>query len=195
MERGSQMALLRVARRSVTDAARTGVSRPPLGMVDPHDALPDDPEIHVARAAFVTLHSEDGAVRGCVGTTVAAKPLVDVVSDMARAAALRDPRFAPVAPDEVPRLKLEISVLQPPRRVSDLAEVEIGRDGLLVVGRGCRGLLLPQVAEERDWDAATFAEHTCRKAGLKPEAYLESDVELYRFSAEVFSEPEASLEP
>lgn len=110
---------------------------------------------------------------------------------MARAAALRDPRFSPVMPAEVSSLEVEISVLEAPLRVKALDEVEIGRHGLLVVGRGCRGLLLPQVAEERGWDAPTFAEHTCKKAGLEPKAYEADDVVLYRFGAEVFSEREA----
>src|SRR5262245_11814346 len=58
--------------------------------------LPEDPEFRSLRGAFVSLHTRDGAVRGCVGITAAVRPLVDVIIDMARAAAMRDPRFTPV---------------------------------------------------------------------------------------------------
>jgi AmmeMemoRadiSam system protein A len=191
MDRSSQLVLLRIARVAVLEAARLGPNEKQAPPIVPAD-LPDDPELHAPRAAFVTLHTPDGQVRGCVGTTLAQKPLAEVVSDMARAAALRDPRFAPVALDEVPHLEIEISVLEQPRRLDALSELEIGREGLLVVGRGCRGILLPQVAEERGWDPVTFAEHTCRKAGLEAEAYSAKDVELFRFGAEVFSEREAA---
>jgi AmmeMemoRadiSam system protein A len=107
---------------------------------------------------------------------------------MARAAALRDPRFPPVMPEEVPELEIEISVLGLPEPVAHLEEVQIGRHGLLIEGRGRRGLLLPQVASERDWLASTFAEQTCSKAGLEMNAYLDEDVDLYKFEAEVFNE-------
>lgn len=192
MEEATKIALLRIAREALSEAAAGPFS--PVSHVSA-DGLPSDPALTESRGAFVTLHCQDGSVRGCVGTTSAIRPLIEVVSDMARAAAIRDPRFSPVAPEEVPSLEVEISVLEPPHRVKALDEVEIGRHGLLVVGRGRRGLLLPQVAEERGWDATTFAEHTCKKAGLAPRAYEDHDVTLYRFGAEVFSEREAvSLE-
>jgi len=139
--------------------------------------------------AFVSLHTRGGALRGCVGCLSATEPLGEVVEAMAEAAALRDPRFQPVRADEVDELSIEISVLAPSEPLASLAELELGREGLVVVGRGQRGVLLPQVATEHGWDAATFAEQTCVKARLPPDAYLRDDVQLYRFRAEVFSEP------
>jgi AmmeMemoRadiSam system protein A len=176
----AKRALLQVARRSVAAAAR--------GVDAAIDDLPTEHTLFQNGAAFVTLHEKDGAVRGCVGTTAAVRPLVEVVSEMARAAALRDPRFPPVLPDEVQELEIEISVLGLPEPVLALAEVQIGRHGLLIEGRGRRGLLLPQVASEREWIASTFAEQTCFKAGLDNDAYLDEDVELYKFEAVVFNE-------
>lgn len=177
----AKRALLQVARQSVAAASR-GMN----ALID--DDLPTERSLFENGAAFVTLHEKDGAVRGCVGTTAAIRPLVEVVSEMARAAALRDPRFPPVLPAEVPELEIEISVLGLPEPVVDLADVEIGKHGLLIEGRGRRGLLLPQVASEREWLASTFAEQTCSKAGLDDDAYLDEDVDLYRFEAEVFNE-------
>jgi AmmeMemoRadiSam system protein A len=179
----SKRALLRIARESVEAAARGYRSLLP-------DDLPTDRTIFCDGAAFVTLHEADGSVRGCVGTTVATKPLVEVVAEMARAAAMRDPRFDPVQPEEVPSLEIEVSVLEEPVRIESLDDVTIGTHGLLVEGRGRRGLLLPQVATERSFSKEAFAEQTCQKAGLDSDAYLSQDVELFRFGAEVFNEHE-----
>ena len=107
---------------------------------------------------------------------------------MAQSAALRDSRFKPVRAEEVDGLSIEISVLSAKQLVRSLNEIEIGRDGLLVIAPHSRGVLLPQVASERDWDSKTFVEQTCVKANLPKQAYLDDDVELYRFSAEVFNE-------
>ena len=177
----AKRALLQIARQSVAAAAR-GMNALST------DDLPTEGSLFENGAAFVTLHEKDGAVRGCVGTTAAIRPLVEVVSEMARAAALRDPRFPPVLPEEVSELEIEISVLGLPEPVGHLEEVQIGRHGLLIEGRGRRGLLLPQVASERDWLASTFAEQTCSKAGLEMNAYLDEDVDLYKFEADVFNE-------
>ena len=139
--------------------------------------------------AFVSLHRRDWGIRGCVGCMTSDRPLAELVTEMAGAAALRDPRFPPVVRDEIDGLTIEISVLTPTVPLDKLADVEIGRDGLLVEGRNRRGVLLPQVAAERGWDPETFASQTCVKANLDPDAWHDDDVKLYKFSAEVFSEP------
>ena len=138
--------------------------------------------------AFVTLHDHEERLRGCIGCMSATQPLVEVVTEMARSAALRDPRFSPVGADEVENLSIEISVLSAQVLVSSLEDIQIGRDGLVIVAPSTRGVLLPQVASERDWDAKTFVEQTCVKANLPPNAYLQEHVQVFRFSAEVFSE-------
>lgn len=177
----AKRALLKVARESI--AAAAGGMRALLP-----DDLPSDPILFANGAAFVTLHDGDGAVRGCVGTTAAVRPLVEVVSEMARAAALRDPRFDPVRPGEVDSLDVDVSVLGAPVPILSLDEIVIGRDGLLVEGRGRRGLLLPQVAVERDWSPRRFLEQTCVKAGLGPEDYLSDEVSVFKFGADVITE-------
>lgn len=196
LSRAAKRELLRLAREELHRATGRGAGAPSAA----RSTASEDPALSAPAAAFVSLHDRRGAVRGCVGTTQGARPLCEVVKEMSRAAALRDPRFSPVAAEEAAELDLEISVLEPPVRVRALEEVELGRDGLMVVGRGARGLLLPQVAIERGWDVETFAEHTAQKAGLPPRAYLAEDVELFRFAAEVFSErelelPRGSVEP
>ncbi|MBI2067099.1 MAG: AmmeMemoRadiSam system protein A [Deltaproteobacteria bacterium] len=140
------------------------------------------------RGAFVTLETEQGHLRGCIGHLEADRPLDQVVQEMALQAAISDPRFPAVTSDELPHLKIEISVLSPFRQISDLSEIVVGEHGLLVVEGSRRGLLLPQVAVREGWNAETFLSHTCRKAGLPESASQSPDLKIYVFSAEIFSE-------
>lgn len=137
--------------------------------------------------AFVTIHKR-GQLRGCIGHVEADEPLGRVIARCAVAAASSDPRFSPVAPDELPHLHIELSVLGPLERIQRPEEIEIGRHGLVVEQGWNRGLLLPQVAVEWKWDRETFAAETCRKAGLPPQAWA-TGAKMWRFEAEVFSEP------
>ena len=118
------------------------------------------------RGAFTTL-KESGELRGCIGYTSAIKPLYMTVRDTATLAAMRDPRFPPVAASELPSLEYEISVLSPLRRVMDIQQIKVGQHGLLMKNGDNEGLLLPQVPVEQGWDRQTFLEQTCRKAGMR----------------------------
>src|SRR5206468_6570651 len=106
------------------------------------------PGAALKRGAFVTL-TERGALRGCIGHIAADRELGAVVQEMAVAAALDDPRFAPVTREELGSLALEISVLSEPTRLPapvDAMRVVVGRHGLMVRRERLVGLLLPQVA-------------------------------------------------
>ncbi len=137
--------------------------------------------------AFVTLH-KSGSLRGCIGYIEAAKPLFQTVGECAMAAALRDPRFEPVAPHELPHLQLEVSVLSPMEEIRP-EQVEVGRHGLLISRGLQRGLLLPQVPTEFGWDREEFLAETCLKAGLPPDAWKHG-AKIQAFTAQVFAEPE-----
>ncbi len=139
------------------------------------------------RGAFVTL-TRNGKLRGCIGYIQPFKPLVEAVQEMAIAAATKDMRFPSVIRDELQEIEIEISVLSRLKRVRDVEEIEIGRDGLYIIAQGRSGLLLPQVAIEWEWDRDQFLEQVCYKAGLPKDAWKEEDLLLYRFSAEVFHE-------
>jgi uncharacterized protein (TIGR00296 family) len=86
-------------------------------------------------------------------------------------------------------LDVSLSILSPLRVITP-EEVEIGRHGLVVSQGGRRGLLLPQVPVEHQWDRATFMEQTCRKAGLPLDAWRQGAT-LEAFTAEVFGDREA----
>lgn len=147
-----------------------------------------DEELRRPAGAFVTLNTHDGELRGCIGSILPTGPLHKAVSDSAVSAALRDPRFYPVTKGELPGLHLEISVMGPIETVSDLNEIEVGRDGLIISRGPYAGLLLPQVATEYGWDRDTFLAHTCQKAGLPADAWKAPGTKIERFSAEVFGE-------
>lgn len=172
--------LLQIARDSI--AAVLDGLRPDLGQY----AVDDD--LRRPSGAFVTLNDRQGELRGCIGSIEPVAPLYQAVSSSAISAAFRDPRFYPVQRDEFPTLHLEISVMGPILRVKDVAEIEVGRDGLIIRRGHNAGLLLPQVATEHGWDRPTFLSQTCVKAGLPPTAWRDPDAKIERFSAEVFGE-------
>lgn len=136
--------------------------------------------------AFVTLHKH-GDLRGCIGHISGDEPLGTVVPRCAVAACSSDPRFPPVTPAELDEIDIEISLLGPLERIAGPQDIEIGRHGLVVDSGWQRGLLLPQVAAEWHWDAATFLAQTCHKAGLPRDAWTRG-AKLWRFDAEVFGD-------
>jgi AmmeMemoRadiSam system protein B/AmmeMemoRadiSam system protein A len=146
---------------------------------------PDSKLLKEKRGAFVTLKTR-GALRGCIGLIRAARPLYQAVAEMALEAAFNDPRFSPLDKSEFGGLEIEISALSPLIRVQDVSEIQVGRDGLMVVLGGHSGLLLPQVATENGWDRIMLLEQTCLKAGLPKNSYKEKETQVYRFTAEVF---------
>lgn len=138
-------------------------------------------------ASFVTL-KKSGKLRGCMGHTYATKPVIFEITESARLAALRDPRFEPVKQDELNDVKIEITLLSRFRLVNDLTEIVAGTDGAyLKLGRNS-GLFLPQVASENNWDRTKFLEELGLKAGLTKDAYLDPNAEIYRFRTVKFSE-------
>ncbi len=170
--------LLKVARETVTRV---------VGNQQPLDYQPVSEVTAQHRGAFVTLRKR-GQLRGCVGLIEGLRPLVETVRDMAVSAAVHDIRFNPVSEDELDELEIEISAMSPITPVDDVAEIQLGRDGLIIRHGGRQGLLLPQVATEYGWDRNTFLEQTCRKAGLPPDAWKMKGTEIRSFSAEVFGE-------
>jgi AmmeMemoRadiSam system protein B/AmmeMemoRadiSam system protein A len=139
------------------------------------------------RGAFVTLKVR-GRLRGCVGVTEPQKPVHETVAEVAVAAATADPRFDPLSAEELDNLNIEISVLSSLRRVHGPADIEVGRHGVVVRSGRHHGLLLPQVATERGWNATVFLERTCEKASLHADAWKDASTSIYVFTATVFGE-------
>lgn len=146
---------------------------------------PPSPHLEDKRGVFVTL-TKKGQLRGCIGLVQAKLPLIDAVTEMAAAAAFEDSRFPPVTSDELPELEYEISVMTPLELVTDINQIVVGRDGLMVRHEMHSGLLLPQVATEYRWDKITFLEQTCLKAGLPKSSYRDRHAQIYKFTVEKF---------
>lgn len=133
-------------------------------------------------AAFVTLRI-GGELRGCIGHVEAVMPLWESAREMAESAAVRDSRFSPLRPEELPGLLIEISMLSPMKPIRP-DEIVIGTHGLYVKRNSTTGLLLPQVAVEWNWSREEFLRQTLRKAGLPADS---PDVAVYGFTAETLS--------
>jgi AmmeMemoRadiSam system protein B/AmmeMemoRadiSam system protein A len=144
-----------------------------------------DPLLAEPSGAFVTL-KKDGDLRGCIGFTLPDLALWDSVARAAVQAACHDPRFTPLSLEELGVVEIEVSVLSRLRVVAGPEEIQVGRDGLYVLGAGRSGLLLPQAPVENGWDRDRFLEEVCRKAGLTPDGLW--SYELYAFTAQVFRE-------
>jgi uncharacterized protein (TIGR00296 family) len=144
------------------------------------------------RGVFVTL-TKNGSLRGCIGFPYPVMPLDKAIVHAAGAAALEDPRFPPVTKDELAAISLEVTILTIPEPLEGEPakrpqQVIVGRHGLIVRGMGTSGLLLPQVATEYGWDAKTFLNHTCIKAGLSERCWTSKNVEILTFEGQIFSE-------
>jgi len=146
-----------------------------------------DPRFKEHCGIFVTL-KKHGELRGCIGLVRGVEPLSRAIGEMAVAAATQDPRFSPVRLNELTDIDIEISVLTPMSKVENIADIKIGRDGLMLQYRGRSGLLLPQVPVEWNWDVEEFLDNLCHKAGLPSGSHLQPDATLLKFSADIFSE-------
>ena len=181
------MALLDTAsRKNLLQRARAAIAHA-IGVDREHatsgaGVIPRD----LRAGAFVTIRIK-GQLRGCIGYPEPELPLMDVIERCAVSAAISDPRFPALSVAEWSDIHLEVSVLGPIEPVTDIGDVVVGRDGLIVEFGRRRGLLLPQVAIEWNWTAAEFASQTCVKAGLPGDAW-QKGAKLFRFEAEVFGE-------
>jgi len=178
LTKNQQKFLLNLARVTITTA---------LGKSSVNIKCPEDKIYHTKTGGFVTLHKK-GQLRGCIGYIIAYKSLFETIQDMAKAAAFEDPRFSPLKKSELDDIEIEISVLSNLIPVKSIDEIKVGRDGLLMKNSFTSGLLLPQVAIEWNWDRDEFLSQTCRKAGMYEDCWKNPETEIFRFTAEVFSE-------
>ena len=127
-------------------------------------------------ATFVTL-TMDGALRGCIGSLSATRPLGEDVASNARAAAFQDPRFPKLKRDEWPRCRVEVSLLSAPKPIAFgdgpelLEQIRAGEDGLILECDGKRATYLPQVWETLT-DKGKFLASLIGKAGLPADTRL-----------------------
>lgn len=146
------------------------------------------PEFQEKRGVFVTLKKHE-TLRGCIGYPEPIYPLINALLDSSISAAVRDPRFPPVTAEEMNDITVEVTVLTKPQKIDpDPQNVTIGEDGLMVEKGMFKGILLPQVPVEWEWNAEEFLCQTCIKAGLPPDCWLDGDTIMYKFQGQIFSE-------
>ena len=146
------------------------------------------------QGVFVTIHTyPNHDLRGCIGLPLPIKPLKEAIIEGAQSAT-RDPRFPPLADNELDNIIIEVTILTKPELIQVnqpqeyLSNIEIGRDGLIVEQGFFKGLLLPQVPVEQEWDKEEFLSHTCIKAGLMPDAWFDKNTKISKFSGQIFTE-------
>jgi AmmeMemoRadiSam system protein A len=141
--------------------------------------------------AFVSLY-QGNSLRGCIGHCFPRRPLYETVAEMAVSAATRDARFAPVTAEELPRIRIEVSVLSRLRELGHPLEVEVGAHGLYVVQGQRHGVLLPQVAVEHGWGKREFLEQVCMKAGLMASGWEMIGTRVFVFTVQLMAEERGS---
>jgi AmmeMemoRadiSam system protein B/AmmeMemoRadiSam system protein A len=186
--------LLKLARRSLDTAVRGG-------RYDPAALKQFEITASLQRkaGAFVTLKCKQGkdghcvghgeGLRGCIGTIAPLDGVAATVAQRAASAALSDPRFFKVQPDELKQITVEVSVLTPPRKVKAAEEIVIGRHGIVLSKGGRSATYLPQVAPEQGWDRDTALDHLGRKAGLAAGGWRQGATFMV-YEAIVFTEGE-----
>jgi len=147
---------------------------------------------------FVTINTvlSTGAkeLRGCIGYPYPISPLAQAVIESAVSAATQDPRFPRLRSNELDHVVFEISVLTPPQLIAAedpkeyCKKIKVGEDGLIVERGMYKGLLLPQVPVEWEWDEEGFLCQCCVKAGLPPDSWLVKGTKIYKFSAIIAEE-------
>lgn len=149
------------------------------------------PELARPAATFVTL-TQDGALRGCVGSLSAHRPLAADVSENALASAFHDSRFTPLRADELPRTRIEVSLLDTPQTLAfnceaaALSQLRPGIDGVILTCGTHRATFLPQVWEQLP-DPQSFIEALKTKAGL-PAHFWDESIELARYGVQKWKE-------
>jgi len=173
-------ALLRLARATIGEK---------LGKPLPVDAR--HARLHEPGATFVTL-TQQGQLRGCIGSLEAHRPLAQDVRENAQAAAFRDPRFSPLAVEEFEFTSVEVSLLTPamPLAFSDeadfMAQLRPGLDGIVFQYGRHRSTFLPQVWESLP-EPEQFMQQLKRKAGLPPNFWHET-VSISRYEVTKWKE-------
>jgi hypothetical protein len=175
--------LVELARKAVEENLKTGEIMP-----TPMDIAP---KLEQQYGVFVTINSVKRGkkeLRGCIGFPYPTLPLVRAVIESAINSATQDPRFHSVSLDELDHTIFEVSVLTPPelveveKPVDYPSKIRVGQDGLIVEGGYSKGLLLPQVPVEWNWNEEEFLCQCCIKAGLSPDCWLLKSTKIYRFS-------------
>lgn len=181
--------LVELARKTVEEYLKTGKR------IKIHEKVPE--KLLQPCGVFVTINTVENrekVLRGCIGFPLPTAPLVEAVMESAISAATQDPRFPHLSLGELDHVVFEVSVLTPPEIIEVKnpkeysAKIKVGEHGLIVERGYYKGLLLPQVPVEWEWDEETFLCQCCIKAGLPPDSWLVGGTKIYKFSSIIAEE-------
>jgi len=179
--------LLKIARQSLEEV----LNGQPLSEIDYRTI---SPQLKNPGVTFVTL-TIHGELRGCVGALEAYQPLVEDVREHALAAAMKDYRFPPLEPKELPQVEIEISRLTQPKQLKYDKPEELPRlirphiDGVILQDGMRRATFLPQVWEKLP-EPGVFLSHLCQKMGANPSLWMTKKITVSTYQVEMFSESE-----
>lgn len=182
-------ALVRLARQTI--AERLCLPVPPAEQ-EALAPLLAAPALQHHHGTFVTLKC-CGQLRGCIGSLTAATSIVEGVRENAMNAAFCDPRFPPLAPEELASVEVEVSVLteMQPLDYADaadlIAKLRPNIDGLFIRQGNCCATFLPQVWEQLP-DPRQFLDHLCLKAGLAMDAWQRGNLTVMTYQVQYFEE-------
>jgi uncharacterized protein (TIGR00296 family) len=181
--------LVQLARRAVEERLKLGK------VIDVPKSVPE--KLLQRCGVFVTINTVKNGekeLRGCIGFPYPTTPLAQAVIESAISSATEDPRFYPLSLKELDQVVFEVSVLMPPEKIEAKkpseypSKIKVGEDGLIVERGMFKGLLLPQVPVECQWNEEEFLCQCCIKAGLPPDNWLLNDTKIYEFHAIIFEE-------
>jgi AmmeMemoRadiSam system protein A len=136
-------------------------------------------ELDDEKGVFVTLR-KNGEVRGCIGTLKEDKLWIQV-QKYAVFSAFNDPRFPPLKKDELPQIKIEISVIEKIEDVKDVSEIKLGEHGIILDMGGKGGILLPEVAIEHNVKTPEdFLDTLCKKIGVQKGLWKKGKIKKFK---------------
>lgn len=145
------------------------------------------------KGAFISLR-ENECLRGCIGSLEGIKPIFEEVIENSLASALFDPRFPPLKKEELKNIKIEISILEPLKKLVSFTTTEglinylkENKPGLLIKKGTFQATFLPQVWEELK-TPELFLSRLCQKAGLAEDEWKKMNFDIYQYEATVFKE-------
>jgi uncharacterized protein (TIGR00296 family) len=174
---------VRVARNTITHEVTGKYLSIPFGLRN------DGPS-----GVFVTINEFPSLrLRGCIGYIEPVYALSKALIFAARSAC-HDPRFRDLSESELNDIVVEVTILTPPKIIAvkdkqDLLNaIKIGRDGLVLEYKGRKGVFLPQVPVEWEWDVTEYLENLCMKSGVTKDKWKEKDCHISAFEGRIFKE-------
>jgi AmmeMemoRadiSam system protein A len=184
MEKHTYNILIDIARKAIIERL-TGQK-----LLDIDNLTRKNPFLAEKRAVFITLniknkHNKFPQLRGCIGSILPHRSLINDIIHNAIAAAFDDPRFSPLSYDEIDKISIEVSILSIPEKIyykniKELKQIIIPfKHGVILKKDWKRSTFLPDVWQKLPEFDIFFA-HLCQKAGLMKNCLeLHPEIEIY----------------